>query len=68
MSVDEFRTKAALLRRLAKTARDPVIVQALLDLAAEFAREAASRGPADGPRQAPSLRQGKPRHDPSCDE
>lgn len=46
---DKFRRKAAYLRRAAQTARDPIIFQALLDLAAEFDREAAIDWRADTP-------------------
>jgi hypothetical protein len=54
MSPDQLRKKAAFFRRLALTARDPIIVKALFDLAAEFEREAAGRdrsgepGPEEG--------------------
>ncbi len=51
MSPEQLRKKAAFFRRLALTARDPIIVRALLDLATEFEREAAAddRGTEPGP-------------------
>ncbi|HUC68536.1 MAG TPA: hypothetical protein VMA53_24165 [Stellaceae bacterium] len=49
MSPDQLRKKAAFFRRLALTARDPIIVAALFDLAAEFEREAAGRESGDEP-------------------
>jgi hypothetical protein len=37
---ESFRHRAAYLRRLAESTQDPAIVDALLDLAAEFERQA----------------------------
>jgi hypothetical protein len=49
MSPDQLRKKAAFFRRLALTAHDPIIVEALFELAAEFEREAAGRDRGDDP-------------------
>jgi hypothetical protein len=49
MSPDQLRKKAAFFRRLALTAHDPIIVEALFELAAEFEREAAGRDGGDEP-------------------
>jgi hypothetical protein len=49
MSPDQLRQKAAFFRRLALTARDPIIVEALFELAAEFEREAAGGDRRDEP-------------------
>ena len=56
MSPDQLRKKAAFFRRLALTARDPIIVKALFDLAAEFEREAAGRDRGDEPEEGEGRR------------
>jgi len=62
MSPDQLRKKAAFFRRLALTAHDPIIVEALFELATEFEREAAGRG-GEGCRLARDFEQLVP---PAC--